>query len=361
MIRRLIICVFIASTALAQTPGATKKQGAATAKAPSASPTPTPQATPPSLLKRDEQPAELPPETPVISIKGLCPAENSPAVSNKVPSTNDCAMTVTRQKFDNLVKAFNTNNQAVTPAQRRNLGQSYVELLIFSEAAKAAGIENTPAFVEVMRVLRMKTLGDLYRNQLAEQYRNPSQQEIEDYYKANQEKFEGAKLTRIFIPTNDPDPQATAEKKADYQKKAPQVADDIQARAAKGEDMSKLQKEAYTTLAIAATPPTTDLGLARHGTFPPKIEQEIFSHKAGEVFRSDEGTGHMIYRVDSRQTSPLESVKAEITQQLFRQKMEAKTKELNEAVHAQYDERYFGPPAAPMPLKPPVPPNPQGR
>src|SRR6478672_8609041 len=355
MIRRLIICIFIASTALAQTPGATKKQGSTATKAPSASPTPTPQATPPSLLKRDEKPAELLPDTPVISIKGLCPAENSPAVSNKVPSNSDCSMTVTKQQFDNLVKAFNTNNQAITPAQRRNLGQSYVELLIFSEAAKAAGIENTPAFIEVMRVLRMKTAGDLYRNQLAEQYRNPSEQEIEDYYKANQEKFEGSKLSRIFIPTSDPDPQATAEKKADYQKKVPQVADDVQARAAKGEDMSKLQKDAYTALAIAATPPTTDLGLARHGTFPPKIEQEIFSHKAGEVFRSDEGTGHMIYRIESRQTSPLESVKAEITQQLFRQKMEAKTKELNSPVHTDYDEKYFGPPVTPMQLKPPNP------
>jgi parvulin-like peptidyl-prolyl cis-trans isomerase-like protein len=358
MIRRLIICLFIASTALAQTPSTTKKQGSTTTKASSPSPTPTPQATPPSLLNRDEKPAELPPNAPVISIKGLCPAENSPAASNKVPPNSDCSMTVTKQQFDNLVKAFNTNNQTVTPAQRRNLGQSYVELLIFSEAAKAAGIENTPAFVEVMRVLRMKTLADLYRNQMAEQYRNPSQQEIEDYYKANQEKFEGAKLTRIFIPTNDPDPQATAEKKAEYQKKAPQVADDIQARAAKGEDMSKLQKDAYTALGIAATPPTTDLGLARHGTFPPKIDQEIFSHKAGEVFRSDEATGHMIYRVDSKQTSPLESVKAEITQQIFRQKMEAKTKELNSAVHAEYDEKYFGPPTTPMQLKPTVPPNP---
>src|SRR6476646_11655236 len=324
MIRRLIICLFIASTALAQTPGATKKQGQSTAKAPSSSATPTPQATPPSLLKRDEQPAELPPNTPVISIKGLCPAENSAAVSNKVPANADCSMTVTKQQFDNLVKSFNTNNQNVTQTQRRNLGQSYVELLIFSEAAKAAGVENTPVFIEVMRVLRMKTLGDLYRNQLAEQYRNPSQQEIEDYYKANQEKFEAAKLSRIFIPTSDPDPQATAEKKADYQKKVPQVADDIQASAAKGEDMSKLQKDAYTAMAIAATSPTTDLGLARRGTFPPKIEQEIFSHKAGEVFRSDEGTGHMIYRIESRQTSPLESVKAEITQQLFARRWKPK-------------------------------------
>jgi hypothetical protein len=361
MIRRLIICVFIASTALAQTPGATKKQGSTAPKAPSASPTPTPQATPPSLLNRDEKPAELPPDTPVISIKGLCPAENGVAVTNKVPSTSDCGMTVTKQQFDNLVKAFNTNNQNVTTARRRQLGESYVELLIFSEAAKAAGVENTPAFIEIMRVLRMKTLGDLYQNQLAEQYRNPSEQEIEDYYKANQEKFEGAKLSRIFIPASNPDPQATAAQKEAYQKKVGQVADDIQARAAKGEDMSKLQKEAYTTLAIAATPPTTELGLTRHGAFPPKIEQEIFSHKAGEVFRSDEATGHLIYRVDSRQTSPLDSVKAEIIQQLFRQKMEAKTKELNTPVHAEYDEKYFGPPVPPMQLKPPVPPNPQGR
>jgi hypothetical protein len=361
MICRLIICLFIASTALAQTPGANKKQGSTATKAPAASPTPTPQATPPSLLNRDEKPAELPPDAPVISIKGLCPAEEKPAVTNKVPSTSDCSMTVTKQQFDNLVKAFNTNNQNVTPAQRRNLGQSYVELLVFSEAAKAAGVGNSPTYAEVMRVLRMKTLADLYRNELAEQYRTPSEQEIEDYYKANQEKFEGAKLSRVFIPASDPDPQATAQKKADYLKKAQQVADDIQARAAKGEDMSKLQKEAYTTLAIAATPPTTDLSLARHGTFPPKIDQEIFSHKAGEVFRSDEGTGHMIYKVESKQTSPLDSVKAEIIQQLFRQKMEAKTKELNSAVHTDYNENYFGPPAAPMQLKPPQPPNPQGR
>jgi hypothetical protein len=125
--------------------------------------------------------------------------------------------------------------------------------------------------------------------------------------------------------------------------------------------MTKLQKEAYTTLAIAATPPTTELGLTRHGAFPPKIEQEIFSHKAGEVFRSDEATGHLIYRVEGKQTNPLDGVKAEIIQQLFREKMEAKTKELNSSVHAEYDEKYFGPPTPPMQLKPPVPPNPQGR
>jgi len=127
MIRGLIICTFMASIAMAQTTkGNTPKKQAPAAPAAAPTASPTPQATPPSLLKRDEKPAELPPDAPVISIKGLCPAENSPAVSNKVPSNSDCSMTVTKQQFDNLVKAFNSNNQAITPAQRRNLGKSYV-------------------------------------------------------------------------------------------------------------------------------------------------------------------------------------------------------------------------------------------
>jgi hypothetical protein len=353
MTRSLLICIFLAVTAAAQKPQSAPSKQAPAAPAATPSASPAGQSAAPSLLKRDEKPAEVPPNQPVISIRGLCPAETNVATNNKVPSNAECSTSITKEQFDNLVKAFNSNNQPVTQPQRRSLAEKYVELLVFSEAAKSAGVENSPTYVEVMRVLRLKTLGDLYLNQLAEQYRNPPEQEIEAYYQANQQKYEAAKLSRIYLPKNDPDPKATAEQKQDFQKKIPQVSDDVQARAAKGEDMAKLQKEAYTSLGITAAPPNTELSQARHGTFPPKLDQEIFSHKAGEVFRSDDPTGFMIYRVDSRQTSPLESVKAEISQQLFRQKMEAKTKELKAPVHAQYDDKYFGPP---VPAGPPMPP-----
>ncbi|MGZ4866372.1 MAG: hypothetical protein ACXV7C_04075, partial [Candidatus Angelobacter sp.] len=68
MIRRLILCIFTVTAVMAQTPQSTPKKPASTT--PPASATPTPQATPPSLLKRDEKPAELPPDAPVISIRG---------------------------------------------------------------------------------------------------------------------------------------------------------------------------------------------------------------------------------------------------------------------------------------------------
>lgn len=352
MMRILITCLITATTAMAQ----------AQSKA-SPKPTPTPAATQtnpasgaPTLHTRDELPPPIPPEQTIITVHGLCASETGAANKAAVPTTQDCVIKVTKGQFDNLLNAFNPSNQPVPQASRRKLAEAYVDLLIFAEAAKAAGVENTPAYQEVMRVLRLKTMGDLYRNQLAEQFRNPSPEEIEAYYKENESKFEGAKLSRIFLPKNDPNPKATEEQKQQYQKKVLQVADDFQARAAKGEEMAKLQKEAYTSLGISAPPPNTDLSLARRGAFPAKLEQDIFSHKAGEVFRSEDGSGYLIYRVENRQPIPLDSVKDEITRQLGRTKMEQKTKELTAPVHADLDEAYFGPPAPGVPAgQPPVP------
>jgi hypothetical protein len=357
MTRRLIVCILAATTSLAQAQEKAPKKQAPAPEAPAT--TQSTPAAPPSLLKRDEKPPELTPNQPVISIRGLCPADTKPATQRDVPSTKECAITVTKEQFDSLVKAFNANNQPVSLAARRKLGESYVDILVFSEAAKAAGVENSPVFAEVMRVLRLKTLADLYRNQLAEQYRNLPPQEIEAYYQANLAKYEGAKLSRVYLPKNSPDPQATSEQKQEYQKKVQQVLDDVQARAAKGEATDKLQKEAYVTLGISAAPPNTTMSVARHGMFPPKLDQEIFSHKTGEVFRSDDANGYLIYRLEDRQTSPLESVREEILREMLPQKFDEKTKELTAPVHTDYNEQYFGPPLpAAGPAGQRTPPNP---
>jgi PPIC-type PPIASE domain len=340
---RIVIACLVAVTTLGQAQTKSQKQPPASQPATTQS-NPAP-AGAPTLKKPEEMLAPVAPNDPVMTVHGLCPADTSAASKAVVPTTHDCEIKVTKEQFDNLVNAFNPSNQSITPAQRRQLAQAYIELLTFSEAGKAAGVENTPAFAEVMRVQRLKTLSDIYRNQLMEQFRNPPQPEIEDYYKQNESKYESAKLSRVYLPKSIPDPQATAEQKDAYTKKLTQVADDVQARAAKGEPMDKLQKEAYATLGIGATPPTTDMSMARHGMFPPKLDQEIFSHKAGEVFRSDDGNGYMIYRVESRQLVPLESVKEEIAREIGRRKIEEKFKELTSPVHTDFNESYFGPPA----------------
>jgi hypothetical protein len=351
MTLRLMICFLAATAALAQT------QNKPTLQTPAERSASQQNQAPPTLQKRDEQPSEVPLDQAVITVQGLCPADTKPATNSAVPTTKECTITMTREQFGNLLKSFNTNNQPVSPAERRKLAESYVDILVFAEAGKAAGVENTPAFAEVIRVLRLKTLADLYLNQLAEQYRNPSQPEIEAYYQANQKKYEGARLGRIYIPKNNPDPQATPDQKQAYQKKVAQVVDDMQARAGKGEAIDKLQKEAYTTLGISATPPNTEMNVARHGTIPPRLEQEVFSHNAGDAFRGDDANGYLIYRVEKKETAALDTVKEEILRDILRSKMDEKIKELKAPVHTTLEEKYFGAPAPAGPaLGQPIPP-----
>ena len=351
MSRILLACVLV-TTAIGQAqtknpakPPTAPSQPAATQSSPAP-------AAPPSLKKPEETPAAVAPNQPVITVRGLCLADTAPAGKAAVPTTHDCVIQVTKEQFDKLITAFNPNNQPVSPATRRQFAQAYVELLTFSEAAKAAGIEKSAEFEEVMPVIRMKTLSDVYRTQLGEEFRKPSQQEIDAFYKENESKYDSAKLSRIYLPRNNPDPKATAEQKQAYSQKAAQVVEDIQARAAKAEPMDKLQKETYTTLGIGAAPPTTDLSMARHGIYPPKLDQEIFAHKAGEVFRSDDANGYMIYRVESRQALPLDSVREEIVREIARRKMEEKVKELTGTVHTDFNEGYFGPPTPPPTTRP---------
>jgi PPIC-type PPIASE domain len=209
----------------------------------------------------------------------------------------------------------------------------------------------------VMRVLRLKTLADLYLNQLSAQLPAPSQQEIEAYYQANQEKYEAVQLGRIYIPKNAPDPQASTEQKQAYQKKAPEVVDDMEKRAAKGEPIDKLQKEAYTTLGISATPPNTEMNVPRRGTLPPKLDQQVFSTKVGDIFRADDASGYLIIHVDKKEPAPLDSIKEEISRDITRTKVDEKIKELKAPIHVTLDEKFFGQPPAKAPtLQQAVPP-----
>jgi hypothetical protein len=343
MTLRLIICVLAATAALAQTPNKP------TLKTPAERSASHDDQTTPTLQKRNEPTSEVPLDQPVITIQGLCPAVTTPATNAAVPSTKECSMVMTREQFGNLVKSFNTTNQPVSMAERRKLAESYVDILTYAEAAKSADLENSPAFVEIMRVLRLRTLADLYLNGLAEQFRNPTQAEIEAYYQANQAKFESAKLGRIYIPKSSPDVQAPLEQKNAYPQKAAAVADDMQARAAKGEPIDKLQKEAYTTLGINVIPPNTEMNVQRHGVLPAKLDQAVFSHNPGDVFRGDDANGFLIYHVDQKAPAPLETVKEEVLRDMLRTKMDEKIKELKTPVHATLEEKYFGPTAAANP------------
>lgn len=303
---------------------------------------PKPPAQPPSS-KPSSTPAvpdaatAVAPTAPVITVKGVCP-DGTPS------SAQPCTTTVTKGQFEKLLNALNSSNQTIAPAMRRNLAQAYVELLAYAQAAEKAGVDKDSKFIEVMRLVRMRTLADLYRRDLEEKYRNPPEADIQAYYNQNVQRYEEIKLSRIFIPAKNPSAQA----KDDWEKKAAQVATDMHDRAAKGEDMEKLQKEAYTTLGLTIAPPTTLVGARRRGMLAQTDEQELFALKPGQVSKVEqEPASYIVYRVESKQTLPVDQVKDEISRELFRQKLDTQLKSVTASVQAEYNDEYFGPPAPP--------------
>jgi parvulin-like peptidyl-prolyl isomerase len=256
---------------------------------------------------------------------------------------------VTKAQLDKLIGLLNQSNMTVTPQIRRQFATNYVELLVYAAAAQKAGADDAK-FAELMRFVRLRTLVSVYRANLQEHYAKPPEKDIESHYNVNKSKYEEVKLSRLFIPAKN----TAAQDKDEWEKKAAQLATDLHDRAAKGEDLEKLQKEAYTTLGLTIAPPSTNFGERRRGGLPQPQEQELFALKPGEVSKVDQqAAGYTIYKVESRDFIPLDKVKDEISREIGRANLEARNKEINSGIHADLNESYFGPATPPPSAVPP--------
>ena len=188
------ILTALLATAIApiQTPSATQttsQTAAATVPAASAKQTSGPAA---SVKK-----AKMATSTPaVITIHGLCSGQ----ASAKPKTDAACTTVVAKPQFDAVVNALNAIGPPLLPAQLRPVAQGYATTLVNYEAAKKAGVERDPRFAEVMRLARMRAMGDMYNALMQENARRIAPEAIEAYYKSNIEKFEELTLRRITLP-----------------------------------------------------------------------------------------------------------------------------------------------------------------
>ena len=296
---------------------------------------------PPAAVGNRPQPLQAPtpvaPDAPVITIHGICPA-GQVAAGEKADS---CGLVLTRTEFETLVTSINTTNQTYTMPALRSLAGGYVTVLTLADAAEKAGVDKDPRFQELMKVTRARTLADAYRRYLQEKYSNPSPEEVAEYYKQNINKFEQQKIDRIMVPRVNP--KRPQDKRAEWEKKARELAAAIRERAARGEDVVALQVEVYKTLGLNdSQPPQTEL--PGKGVFPPAVDQDIKALKPGEVTKVEfEPSGFNIYKLRMRSAVPLEAAKAQIVREYSQQKIDAELKSLTGRVHSDFNEQYFDP------------------
>ncbi len=282
MIRIFITSLLAGACAFAQTASVPPVQ------LPSHPPASGASATPP-VQQPSFNPDNVAPNAAVVVVHGVCPDNGGSAKTSSLKTgsattssaqADPCQTVITKDQFKQMLSGMNLTSQIATPAAMRNFAESYSQLLALASAAEKAGAENDPQFQELLRIARIRALADSYRHSLEEKYSNPSQEEIEAYYKENISKYDSFKVERIIIPSINPN--RTPATRAEYEKKFQQLANDIRERAARGEETQKLQDEVYKTLSLPS-PPKTDLGMKRRGGLPAGIERDLLALKPGEV------------------------------------------------------------------------------
>jgi hypothetical protein len=332
---------------------------------------------PPAAQAPPDTSASVPDDAAVITVIGACP-EQAAGAAPTAPA--DCKTVVTKAEFEALLKALSPN---VTPQARKQLAGVLPKFIGMSSEARQKGLDKTPQFDLAVGFLKMQVLTKQLQDKISAEAANVPQEEIEKYYKEHAENFEQFNLDRLFVPrVKQGEPAAKAdddkdEKLSDEAKKVKEaeekmkadaaeqsmtkLAETLRARAAAGEDIDKLQKEAFTAAGMKIESPSVNMPNVRR-TGLPQTQAAVFDLKPGEVSQviSDSG-GHYIFKVNSKTELTLDQVTSEIHGKLQTDRNREMSEAASNAFKVETNEAYFpgGVSQAPPPRMPhprPMPP-----
>lgn len=285
---------------------------------------------------------EVPTDTPIVTLQGVCdgaPASKTAATKSSAAknAAKSCKTVITKAQMDALLDALMPN---ATPDSRRQFALNYIRMLAASGVATEKNLWKDPAVAKELEArvefTRMQVMaGSLYHRveKLAE---DVQESEIKSYYDDHAATYTQGEVQRITVMkaavAGTPlDPAMLRTK-----------AEELRARAVKGEDFDQLQKEAVQAFNPGGTVPPTKVATTRRSGLL-ATEGVVFDLKPGEVTPLVESQGAFeILKLVSRQAVPLESVRAEIKSGLTNGHLQLIMKDATKGVTANFNLAYLG-------------------
>jgi hypothetical protein len=344
MCNALLIVLMLSSLALGQAVPTRQAQPSA----------PT-EAVPPQHHDDDDEPspasaASVSPTTPVITIYGLC--DNGSRVWKSTDAAGSdhsasgtmkagCKTVITRAQFEMLADSLNPQMSALS---KRQLADAYPRLLLFSDTARELGLDKDPHFQELLRFASVRLLSEVLTRSMQQKADDISDAEIKKYYDENPTKFERIELLRIFIPVQQQLASGNG-KPADAEAGEPAMkaeAEKVHNEAAAGGDFQQLQQEAFEAAHLKSASPNVSLGKLPIGRLP-VAHQKVFDLEPGQVSELiTDPAGYCIYKVVSKDMTPLSQAKSGIHSLIQTQQMQNSTDALLKNINSELNVDYFG-------------------
>jgi len=308
-----------------------------------------------TLVPQKAAPAQIAPEAPVVTLQGICEetgktsAPKTIAAKTSAAKTNPktCKTVITRAQMDAITDLLVPD---ASPEQRHQFALNYIRVMAASSVALEKHLDHDPAIAKEMdarlRFTRMQVMASsLYRRveKLAEDVQD---RELTSYYADHSAAFTQAEIQRIVLlkanASGPPVDLLTLKSKAE----------ELQARAAKGEDFETLQKEA-AALNSNSNPAWAKTATVHRGGLPP-VEAGVFDVKPGEVTPVVDTPGAFeVLKLVSMKPIPLDSVRAELKTALTNGHLQLLMKDATKDVSANFNLAYLSLPSAPELFLPP--------
>ncbi len=282
------------------------------------------------------RPKDVPPDTAVVTLEGVCSKPQSP-----------CKTVITRADLDAFIRAFAPE---ASPAERRRMAVEYARALALASVAEQSGLEKNPEVVKELearaRLARMRVLSEALLDKVRQQPRESRaalEARVVKYYEIHKQDYEVAKVRRMAVPVLAQVAGGAGLKSADVKAEL----EKIRTRAAAGEDLAQLEQQAFKDLHILATPPPVEERTLRRGELAGD-ELKAFEMQPGEVSPVlDEPAALAIVKMESKETLPYEAVAPEIAARLQLEREESEMSRLTSKINAQFNLDYLGMAAQP--------------
>jgi parvulin-like peptidyl-prolyl cis-trans isomerase-like protein len=283
----------------------------------------------PATETQAEPEVALPPDTPVITLDGVCDK----------PQPKHCKTVITRAEMDAIMNILVPDS---SPAARRLFVIRYARMLAASSVASRKHLDKDQAIATAVRTqtefARMQVLGNALYRQMDDQAKGTTDADIQQYYNDHPADFEQVEVERLLLPRSVSARGGAALDDNSLRSKA----EALRVRAAAGEDFAKLQQEAFTELDIKISPPATKLPPVRRVSLP-RAEQVVFNLKLGEVSPVlDSFGGLVILKLISRGPVPMETLRAEIVSAIRQDRLEHARQAAQGSVKADFNLAYLG-------------------
>jgi hypothetical protein len=311
-------------------------------------PPPAPAAAGALVPQKAAAPAEIAPDTPIVTLQGIC-KETSKVTAPKAGSAKTqaktqaktCKTVITRAQMDAMTDLLVPD---ATPEQRHQFALNYIRVMAASSVALGKHLDHDPAVAKEMdarvEFTRMQVMASsLYRRveKLAEDVQDS---ELSSYYSEHSAAFTQAEIQRVVLlkanPSGSPVDLVMLKSKAE----------ELRARAAKGENFETLQKEA-AALNAGSSASWDKTATVHRGGLPP-AEAVVFDVKPGEVTSVVDASGTFeVLKLVSLRPIPLDSVRAELKTALTNGHLQLLMKDATKDVTANFNLAYLSLPSTP--------------